>query len=149
MSETPLSYYGKPIIKEPVWKPEIPAYFFVGGLAGASAALSAAARLAGNEELARRSLFVAAAGVTASPYLLIKDLGRPARFYNMMRVFKVTSPMSVGTWIVSASGQPQDSLAHSAYDVFSSQLSTVIFLDRYGCRTEPPSRAFWSTILFK
>jgi hypothetical protein len=100
----PLSYYGKPIIKEPVWKPEIPAYFFVGGLAGASAALSAAARLAGNETLARRTLFVAAAGVSASPCFLIKDLGRPARFYNMMRVFKVTSPMSMGTWILSAEG---------------------------------------------
>ena len=35
---------------------------------------------------------------------VIKDLGRPARFYNMMRVFKVTSPMSVGTWILSAEG---------------------------------------------
>jgi hypothetical protein len=104
MSETPLSYYGRPIIKEPVWKPEVPAYFFVGGLTGASAAMSAAARLAGNEPLARRALFVAAVGASASPVLLIKDLGRPARFYNMMRVFKVTSPMSVGTWILSAEG---------------------------------------------
>jgi polysulfide reductase-like protein len=102
--EAPLSYYGRPIIKEPVWKPEIPAYFFVGGLAGASATLSLAARLEGNQVLARRTLLVAAAGVTASPYFLIKDLGRPARFYNILRVFKVTSPMSVGTWVLSAEG---------------------------------------------
>jgi polysulfide reductase-like protein len=104
MNERPLSYYGQPIIKEPVWKTEIPAYFFAGGLAGASAALSAAARAAGNDALARRALYVAAAGVTVSPYFLIKDLGRPMRFYNMMRVFKVTSPMSVGTWIIAAEG---------------------------------------------
>ncbi|TML94633.1 MAG: polysulfide reductase [Actinobacteria bacterium] len=104
MAEPALSYYGKPIIKEPVWKTEIPHYFFAGGLAGTSATLSAAARAAGNEPLARRALYVAAAGVTVSPYFLIKDLGRPMRFYNMLRVFKVTSPMSVGTWIVAAEG---------------------------------------------
>lgn len=104
MNEHSLSYYGKPIIKEPVWKAEIPNYFFAGGLAGASAALSTAARATGNDALARRALYVAAAGVTASPYFLIKDLGRPKRFYNMMRVFKVTSPMSVGTWIIASEG---------------------------------------------
>jgi hypothetical protein len=103
-TEQALSYYGKPIIKEPVWKAEIPAYFFFGGLAGASATLSAAARMRGNEILAKRALPLAAAGVTVSPYFLIKDLGRPMRFYNMMRVFKVTSPMSVGTWIVAGEG---------------------------------------------
>jgi polysulfide reductase-like protein len=104
VTEQPLSYYGKPIIKEPVWQSEIPRYFFAGGLAGASAALSATARSTGNEALSRRALRVAAAGMTVSPYFLIKDLGRPVRFYNMMRVFKVTSPMSVGTWIIAAEG---------------------------------------------
>jgi hypothetical protein len=98
------SYYGRPIVKEPVWKPEIPTYFFAGGLAGASASLTLAARLAGNDTLARRALWVNAAAITVSPLLLIKDLGRPLRFLNMLRVFKVRSPMSVGTWIVSASG---------------------------------------------
>src|SRR5947208_1887380 len=104
MAEPALSYYGKPIIKEPVWKTEIPHYFFAGGLAGTSATLSAAARAVGNEPLARRALYVAAAGLTVSPYFLIKDLGRPMRFYNMLRVFKVTSPMSVGTWVLSVEG---------------------------------------------
>ena len=36
--------------------------------------------------------------------LLISDLGRPERFLNMLRVFKVTSPMSVGSWILVVSG---------------------------------------------
>jgi hypothetical protein len=98
------SYYGRPIIKAPVWKAEIPAYLFTGGLAGASAALSAAARAAGNAPLARRSIHAALLGMVVSPCLLTRDLGRPRRFYNMLRVFKVTSPMSVGTWIVSAEG---------------------------------------------
>jgi hypothetical protein len=98
------SYYGRAVLKEPVWTSEIPWYFFTGGLAGASSTLSAFARLAGNDGLARRALLVAFGGATVSPVLLISDLGRPERFYNMLRVFKPTSPMSVGTWILSAFG---------------------------------------------
>jgi len=98
------SYYGKPIIKEPVWEPAIPAYFFFGGTAGAAASLGFAARLSGNPALARAATYVNAAAIGVSPGLLIVDLGRPQRFLNMLRMFKVTSPMSVGTWIVSFSG---------------------------------------------
>jgi DMSO reductase anchor subunit len=98
------SYYGQPIIKEPTWEWEIPWYFFAGGLAGASSVLSLAARLDGNDKLARRAALVSLGGVSASPVLLIMDLGRPERFYNMLRVFKPTSPMSLGTWILSAFG---------------------------------------------
>jgi hypothetical protein len=98
------SYYGRPILKEPVWKPEIPFYFFTGGLGGASAGLALLAEQRGNDVLARRAWACALAGVGASPALLISDLGRPSRFLNMLRVFKVTSPMSVGSWVLSASG---------------------------------------------
>src|SRR5919202_4139025 len=98
------SYYGRPVIKEPVWEWEIPWYFFAGGLAGASAGLSLVARLAGNERLARRALLAALGGATVSPVLLISDLGKPDRFYNMLRVFKPTSPMSMGTWILTSFG---------------------------------------------
>src|SRR5262249_28346248 len=66
--------------------------------------LSLAARLTGNDKLARTSLYVGLAAEVASPALLISDLGRPERFLNMLRVFKVTSPMSVGSWILAASG---------------------------------------------
>ena len=44
------SYYGRPVLKAPVWKPEVPIYFFTGGIAGASAGLALAARLRGNDE---------------------------------------------------------------------------------------------------
>jgi hypothetical protein len=97
------SYYGRPVLKEPVWQPEIPWYFFTGGLAGASSIVSLVARLGGNETLARRSLYVGAAADLVSPVLLISDLGRPERALNMFRVFKVTSPMSVGSWILGVS----------------------------------------------
>lgn len=95
------TYYDRPILKEPVWKPEVPWYFFFGGTAGAAVPLSLGARLAGNEELAAAARRVAAAGALVSPVLLITDLGVPSRFLNMLRVFKVTSPMSVGSWILA------------------------------------------------
>jgi len=102
--EKPTTYYGRPIVKPPVWKPEIPFYFFFGGLAGASAVLAAAATFADRPALARRAWAGAFLGVTVSPLLLIKDLGKPSRFLNMLRVFKVTSPMSVGAWLLAANG---------------------------------------------
>jgi len=98
------SYYGRPILKEPVWTWEIPTYFFFGGLAGASSVLSLLARAGGNRPLARATTYISAAGDAVSPLLLVSDLGRPERFLNMFRVFKVTSPMSVGSWVLGASG---------------------------------------------
>ncbi len=98
------SYHGQPVLKEPVWSWEIPCYFYTGGLAGAASGLAVGAGARGNDVLARRAWTCALAGVTASPGLLISDLGVPSRFLNMLRMFKVTSPMSVGTWIVSGAG---------------------------------------------
>jgi Polysulfide reductase len=98
------SYYGRPIVKEPVWTPEIPFYFFTGGIAGASAVLHGIARITRNDPLARSALYVGAAADAVSPVLLIADLGRPERFLNMLRMFKPTSPMSVGSWVLVVSG---------------------------------------------
>ena len=47
------SYYGRPVVREAVWGPDIPAYLFLGGLAGASSALAAGTQLSGHPELAR------------------------------------------------------------------------------------------------
>lgn len=103
-AETSQSYYGRPIVKEPVWQPEIPWYLFTGGVAGASSVLHGVAKLTGNEQLAKRSLAIGAAMEVVSPLLLVSDLGRPERFLHMLRVFKPTSPMSVGSWILFVSG---------------------------------------------
>ena len=73
-------------------------------LAGASAGLAYLAELRGNDVLARRAWAAALLGIAVSPALLISDLGGRARFLNMLRMFKVTSPMSVGSWILAASG---------------------------------------------
>jgi hypothetical protein len=92
------------VIKEPVWTPEIPLYFYTGGLAGASAGLALLSDLRGESAVARRAWATAFAGSVVSPALLISDLGVPRRFLNMLRLFKVTSPMSVGSWILAGFG---------------------------------------------
>jgi hypothetical protein len=98
------SYYGRPIVKPPVWTWDVAAYLFTGGLAAGSSLLAAGGQLTGRAALRRAGRVTALAGITASAYFLIKDLGRPARFHHMLRVAKPTSPMSVGTWILTAFG---------------------------------------------
>jgi Ni/Fe-hydrogenase subunit HybB-like protein len=98
------SYYGRPILKRPVWKWLIPAYFFTGGLAAGSSLLAWGARLTGRRRLARRARRTALGAMTASTVFLVEDLGRPERFANMLRVVRPTSPMSVGSWVLAAYG---------------------------------------------
>ncbi len=97
------SYYGLPVLKVPVWTWEIPLYFFIGGIAGMSACLALAAQLFGGDSaFIRVALWCALVGALICAILLIADLGRPARFLNMLRVFKLQSPMSVGAWVLVA-----------------------------------------------
>jgi hypothetical protein len=99
------SYYGKPVLNAPRWQArDVAGYLFVGGLAGSSSVLAAGAHLTGRPTLARAGKVTAAAGVVVAGVLLVHDLGRPERFVNMLRVFKPTSPMSVGSWLLSAYG---------------------------------------------
>lgn len=105
-AESP-SYYGQPVLKEPVWIWSIPLYFYVGGVAGAASMLGLAADVAGGrrlEGLGYRCRWVGTVGDIVSAGLLIHDLGRPERFLNMLRVFRPTSPMSVGSWVLAGSG---------------------------------------------
>ena len=96
------SYYDRPIIKAPVWKsPDVPLYLFLGGAAGTSAVLGAIADLSGRPALTRTARLVSGGGSIASVAFLIHDLGRPERFLHMLRVFKPTSALSMGTYILS------------------------------------------------
>jgi hypothetical protein len=82
-----------------------PHLFFFGGAAGASALIGGLAHLTGKDKrLARDARLVAAGGAIVSTGLLISDLGRPERFLNMLRVFKIQSPMSVGAWVLALFG---------------------------------------------
>lgn len=96
------SYYGKPVVKAPPWEWPIGGYLFLGGLSGGSALLAAGAQATGNAELRRSTLLTAFSAASVGSVFLILDLGRPERLLNMFRVFKVTSPMSIGSWILGS-----------------------------------------------
>lgn len=98
------SYYGRPVLKAPVWKDDIAYYFFLGGLSAGASLLGAGADLTGRPALRRGTRLAALGSLAAGAGFLVKDLGRPERFLNMLRVLKPTSPMSVGTWVLTAYG---------------------------------------------
>ncbi|GAB7189357.1 polysulfide reductase NrfD [Kineococcus sp. NUM-3379] len=98
------SYYGRAILKPPIWTHDIAYYLFTGGLAASSSMLAAVADARGEVSVRRGLRLTSLGALGASAYFLIIDLGRPERFYNMLRVAKPTSPMSVGTWILTAFG---------------------------------------------
>jgi formate-dependent nitrite reductase membrane component NrfD len=98
------SYYGRPVVKPSPWEADIPAYLFAGGLAAGSSLLAGGADLTERPALRRVGRLGAIAALTFSMGALVHDLGRPERFLNMLRTAKFTSPMSVGTWILSTYG---------------------------------------------
>ncbi len=104
-----VTYYDRPMLKESVWSIDIPLYYFCGGAAGAAMTLGAAMQLAARggkyqrelRRLCTRSHWIGIIGSTAGAALLIHDLGRPMRFLHMLRVFRPTSPMNMGSWILA------------------------------------------------
>ena len=93
-----------PVIKAAVWTWEVPLYFWFGGIAAGSSFVALACDLAGDHRSAATARKVALGATAPCPLLLISDLGRPARFLNMLRVFKPRSPMSMGAWCLTAFG---------------------------------------------
>ena len=105
VSGAPVATASHSVIKKSPWSWDIPAYYYVGGATGGLMTLSAAATLCNRSQttdLIQRSRWLATAGAVLSAYLLIHDLGRPSRFLYMLRVFRPTSPMSMGSWILVA-----------------------------------------------
>jgi formate-dependent nitrite reductase membrane component NrfD len=98
------SYYGRQILKTPAWGDKIAYYFFCGGVSGGCALLAAGADVTGRPALRRGTRIGGLVSLLAGAYFLVSDLGRPERFHHMLRVAKPTSPMSVGTWVLTAYG---------------------------------------------
>jgi formate-dependent nitrite reductase membrane component NrfD len=99
-------YYGIPPIKEHTWTWEITVYFWLGGIGAGSHIVSTIARMVGHKDRAflRTARYTPLITMILSPILLIMDLGRPERFYNMLRIVKWRSPMSMGTWALTSFG---------------------------------------------
>jgi formate-dependent nitrite reductase membrane component NrfD len=100
------NYYGIPPIKPAHWTWQIPVYFWIGGIGAGVHLFSTMAQILGykDDALTRTSRYTVLATMLISPVLLIWDLGRPERFYNMLRILKLRSPMSTQSWSVFAFG---------------------------------------------
>jgi formate-dependent nitrite reductase membrane component NrfD len=99
-------YYGIPPIKKPHWTWQVPLYLWLGGIGAGSHLIATLVRLMGNGDkaLLRASRYTTLFTMILSPILLIWDLGRPERFLNMLRILKLRSPMSTGSWAISIFG---------------------------------------------
>jgi len=100
------NYYGVPPIKHAHWTWQIPIYFWIGGIGAGAHLFSTIAGLLGHDDraLQRASRYTVLVTMILSPILLIWDLGRPERFYNMFRILKLRSPMSTQSWSLTVFG---------------------------------------------
>jgi formate-dependent nitrite reductase membrane component NrfD len=102
------SYYGRPVVKKPHWVWPIWLYFWAGGISSGASAIATLAHFYGDKDrdksIVQAGRYISMAGVIISPVLLIIDLQRPERFVNMLRVLKLRSPLSTGTWILTSLG---------------------------------------------
>lgn len=120
------SYYGRPIINKPVWRaPDIAGYFYLGGLAGVSSMLAFGADRTARPGLAQVCKVGAAGSISLGMLGLVHDLGRPTRFVNMLRVFKPTSPLNVGSWLLAGYGPAAVVAAGSAVTGLLPRLGTT------------------------
>jgi len=99
------TYYGQPVIKPSPYGQLIASYLFLGGIAGASQIIATVADWsADNRFITRAGRYLSFGGILAGPPFLIADLRTPERWYNMLRIFRRTSPMSIGSWTLTAFG---------------------------------------------
>jgi formate-dependent nitrite reductase membrane component NrfD len=155
------SYYGRNIVKPSPWAADIPLYLFTGGVAAGSSIMAAGGDLTGRDALRRTGRLGAIAALGVSMVALVHDLGRPMRFLNMLRTVKLTSPMSVGTWILSTYG-PFAALAAAAelagllpLGTYQGRIGTLLRLLHWAGRpagivaavTAPPVAAYTAVLL--
>jgi formate-dependent nitrite reductase membrane component NrfD len=102
------TYYGRPQLKPaPFNNALVGSYVFLAGLSGAAQVLTTAlncAAIRGTEPIVRRGRLLSLLAPTVGSLCLILDLHTPKRFYNMLRLVKTTSPMSLGSWALVAFG---------------------------------------------
>ncbi|HLS68525.1 MAG TPA: NrfD/PsrC family molybdoenzyme membrane anchor subunit [Kiloniellales bacterium] len=101
------TYHDLPALNTPHWDWRVSAYIFAAGLGGATQLLSTATELLPHREglsIRRKGRYLSLLSALVSAPLLIWDLQTPRRFYNMLRIFRITSPMSFGSYLLSGFG---------------------------------------------
>ncbi|MBI5029896.1 MAG: polysulfide reductase NrfD [Chloroflexi bacterium] len=79
-------------------------YLFLAGLSAGAFAVSSFATYIGGphfRRVARIGALVAPFPVAIGVGLLVLDLGRPLAFYNLFLIVQFTSPMSIGSWLLT------------------------------------------------
>ncbi|UEM03301.1 polysulfide reductase NrfD [Skermanella rosea] len=101
------TYYGQASLKPSPFDWKIATYVYIAGIAGSSQIVATLADRLGDgrdETIVRNGRYLALAGALAGPPLLIADLKTPERFYNMLRIYRTSSPMSFGSYILTGFG---------------------------------------------
>lgn len=116
--ERNVTYYGLPSIKPSLWGGLVSGYMFIAGVGGSAQVIATAADLVGDRALApivRKGRYIALGATILGGPLLIIDLHTPQRWYNMLRIFRKTSPMSIGTWVLMSFGSLSAALAAAQF----------------------------------
>ena len=101
--EQNVTYYDLPSVKPSLWGGLVSGCMFVSGVGGSAQIIATAAHLVGDrglEPIVRNGRYLALGAAVVGGPLLIIDLHTPQRWYNMLRIFRKTSPMSIGTWVL-------------------------------------------------
>ena len=101
------TYYDRPALKPSPYGFTVALYIYIGGLAAGAQIVSTVVALLGiasSDGIVLAGRVVALAGAVIGGILLIIDLHTKRRFYNMLRIFRPTSPMSIGTYVLMAFG---------------------------------------------
>jgi hypothetical protein len=101
------TYYGRPALKPSLYGWTVAIYVFIGGLAGGAQIIATVADLLGVPDAGGVVLggrVIALAGAILGALLLTIELHTKQRFLNMLRIFRATSPMSIGTYVLVSFG---------------------------------------------
>jgi formate-dependent nitrite reductase membrane component NrfD len=116
--ERDVTYYGQPSVKPSLWGGLVSGYMFVAGVGGSAQIIASTADLVDDRALApivRNGRYIALGATVVGGPLLIVDLHTPQRWYNMLRIFRKTSPMSIGTWVLISFGSLSAALAAAQF----------------------------------
>lgn len=102
-------YQSRPVTKPPNWHGLVTLDLLVNNLSSGLFMVAVLAELVAPavfRPLASVAYPLALAWLLVDLVCLVLDLGDPARFHHMLRVWKPSSPMSLGTWCLTAYAAP-------------------------------------------
>jgi len=115
---TVTGYADRPVTKAPNWHGLVALDVLFNNLTTGLFLVAALGELVAStsfRELARVAYPIALLLLIADLVCLVLDLGDPSRFHHMLRVWKPSSPMSLGTWCLTAFALPLTALTAMSF----------------------------------